>query len=199
MPRLWAKPSPVAGLTLDAYRHILYLRLQSGAVQARLTRVLGMLGVCGVRQRMQYVPPVPTAHQPAAAEQLGASGRVLAWVRAGVSGALLTRLPMHCALRQRCPQLMVVLSSAFYSAAWQRGSVSAPGFAADKRHGQAGCAALQVFDLGPSGQEASPKRVADVHDFTALARQAAGAASHLHPSPAPPTAKHVRPARGRRR
>lgn len=33
VPRLWSKPSPVAELALDAYRHILYLRLQSGAVQ----------------------------------------------------------------------------------------------------------------------------------------------------------------------
>ena len=33
VPRLWTRPSPVAGITLDAWRHILYLRLQSGAVQ----------------------------------------------------------------------------------------------------------------------------------------------------------------------
>ena len=35
-------------------------------------------------------------------------------------------------------------------------------------------ALVQVFDLGSTGQEASSKRVADVQDFTALARSAAG-------------------------
>ena len=35
-------------------------------------------------------------------------------------------------------------------------------------------ALVQVFDLGSTGQEAIPKRVADVQDFTALARSAAG-------------------------
>ena len=34
------QPSPVAGITLDTWRHILYVRLQSGAVQVLLTLLI---------------------------------------------------------------------------------------------------------------------------------------------------------------
>ena len=35
LPKLWARPSAVVELAHDPWRHILYLRLQSGAIQVR--------------------------------------------------------------------------------------------------------------------------------------------------------------------
>ena len=33
LPKLWQRPSAVVELALDSWRHILYLRLQGGAIQ----------------------------------------------------------------------------------------------------------------------------------------------------------------------
>ena len=65
VPRLWAKPSPVAELTLDSYRHILYLRLQSGAVQVlRLPVSTGVRIQCFIHELLSSIPAAQVYLQP---------------------------------------------------------------------------------------------------------------------------------------
>lgn len=157
LPKLWQRPSAVAELTLDPWRHILYLRLQGGPIQvwlalaALLIRSLIESQTRAVLQQCCNLPFMSS-------HSLRVQQNVLSYDSMATDGK-----------DQLAAGAAVVEQETLSIYVW-------PVPAASLQHARhvTAHAGVQVFDMGSDGSEPTPKRVAEVTDFMTVARAASG-------------------------